>query len=224
VVSSGRDCIGTCEARTFVTRAPALEAMNSCVFGGMALSCVASRYQNGMVRHAGAGGRLGERGHRERPLGGLHEARRPFREVAGERGPENARLQVQVGAGLPSGRGYGRSMSASGVMWVPGFIVTSWASDSPVSGAKAAMYQCLDVGYADGRTGDDRSPIRLPTMWAHRHGSGATAAYACYDQIWTSPPARRCRPHRRRAPASLRGARDRAAHAACPLCTRSVVG
>ena len=72
MVSSGRDSIGTCAARAFVTRAPALEAMNSCVFGGMALSCVASKYQNGMVRHAGAyrpGPRTG-RGDRLWALGG----------------------------------------------------------------------------------------------------------------------------------------------------------
>jgi hypothetical protein len=24
-------------------------------------------------------------------------------------------------------------------------------------------------------------------MWTHRHGSGATATYACYEQIWTGP-------------------------------------
>jgi hypothetical protein len=33
----------------------------------------------------------------------------------------------------------------------------------------------------------DKYAALSSTVWTHRHGSGATATFACYDQIWTSP-------------------------------------
>ena len=62
-------------------------------------------------------------------------------------------------------------------------------------------------------------------MWTHRHGSGATATYACYDQIRPGPDlpvaaahAGSEHQHRHEEPET----EPRTPHA--PLSTRSVVG
>src|SRR4051794_26586288 len=53
VVASGREICGTWEDRTSLVFAPARWAMNRSVAGGIAWSLLATRYQDGMVFHAG---------------------------------------------------------------------------------------------------------------------------------------------------------------------------
>ena len=54
VVASGCEIIATCDALTSTTVACARAAMNRSVAGGMALSCVATMYHDGIVLHAGS--------------------------------------------------------------------------------------------------------------------------------------------------------------------------
>jgi hypothetical protein len=54
VVASGCEIIATCDALTSTTVACARAAMNRSVAGGMAWSCVATMYHDGIVFHAGS--------------------------------------------------------------------------------------------------------------------------------------------------------------------------
>ena len=84
VVASGFEIIGTWDARTSTTVAPARWAMNRWVAGGIALSWVATRYHEGIVFQAGSPDRDLEGLLGEGPLCGLHLVGDPAGNVTGE--------------------------------------------------------------------------------------------------------------------------------------------
>ena len=97
-VASGLETIGTCEAFTSDTFACARAAMNRCVAGGIARSCVATRYHDGIVFQAGSPDSDVERLLGERPLRRPTSGRRRrFGTSRGEGGLEPALGEVEVG-------------------------------------------------------------------------------------------------------------------------------
>src|SRR5712691_5972362 len=114
--------------------------MNRCVTGGIAWSCVETRYHDGIVLHAGSP---------ERDTNASLENGRCvaciWSVILSGRSAANASwnadfFKYRSVPVPPSASGYGRKSSVAGPIWVPGFMVTSWTRDSPLSGANAAMY------------------------------------------------------------------------------------
>src|SRR3981189_3054777 len=113
--------------------------MNRCVTGGMALSFVETRDHDGIVLPAGSP---------ERDTNASLENGRCvaciWSVTLSGRSPANASWNADFFMYRsipvpPPGSGYGRKSSVVGPIWEPGFMVTSWARDSPLSGANAAM-------------------------------------------------------------------------------------
>ena len=103
VVAAGCEIMATWEERTRVTLAWARSAMSAWVFGGIVLSWVASRYQDGMVCQAA--GQAALRTRPRRAVVGWPTAVRCSRgEVGGEGLAEDFGAQVEVDAGSAVGQ------------------------------------------------------------------------------------------------------------------------
>ena len=72
----------------------------------------------------------------ERTLFGVRQVRGLVRQTAGERIVDGRGLGVQGLAAASTRAGYGQASRASGVMYVPGSIMTSCCTPSPLAGPR----------------------------------------------------------------------------------------